>query len=78
MEKYFQIFLSSTNITRYKARFDSLHNIKKRLNSGSIPEFNNKCGFDSRIYYTKILQKIKISKEQWLLFLKPGNTDTIQ
>ena len=60
------VFLSITNITSLKIRlrFPSRH--QTRLNSGSIPEFNSKCGFDSRIYemrnFRNTIKKIKIGR----------------
>ena len=53
------VFLSITNITslKFRLRFPSRH--QTRLNSGSIPEFNTKGGFDSRIYETKIFRNTK-------------------
>ncbi len=43
---------------KVRVRFPSQH--QHRLNSGSIPEFNTKCGFDSCIYDKNFIQKNKI------------------
>jgi hypothetical protein len=65
---------------KVRVRFPSQH--QHRLNSGSIPEFNTKCGFHSCIYDKKFYsknKKIKNSEEQWLLLiLKAGKIFKIQ
>jgi hypothetical protein len=54
---------------KVRVRFPSQH--QHKLNSGSIPEFNTKCGFDSCIYDKNFIhkKKIKNSEEQWLLLI---------
>jgi hypothetical protein len=46
-------FISITKMKSAELEFDSLRNTQTKLNSGSIPEFNIKCGFDSRLYDMK-------------------------
>ncbi len=68
----YQNFLPITNITNLKirVRFPSQH--LTRLNSGLIPEFNTKYGFDSRIEDTKIfrIKKLKFERAVTFIFLK--------
>ncbi len=56
------------NESKFRVRFPSQH--QTRLNLGSIPEFNNKYGFDSRIYNKRISKyKKKLKFERAVIFI---------
>ncbi len=68
-------FISITNTTlKVRVRFPSQH--QHRLNSGSIPEFNTKCGFDSCIYdkqkFYSNKKKLKFGRAVTFINLKAG------
>jgi hypothetical protein len=64
---------------KVRVRFPSQH--QHRLNSGSIPEFNTKCGFDSCIYDKQNfiqIKKLKFGRAVTFINLKAGKIIQIQ